>query len=380
MDPAAVTGASAGRLRVGIVGAGDVAQIVHLPTLLLMSHLYSVEIVCDISRKTAEHCARKFHVPAWTADPEDVFNHKDVDVVFVLTSDDFHEPYTVAALRAGKHVLLEKPVTLSLQSARRILAAESDSDSKARVFVGYMRRYAPSFVAAFKREVAAIPKVLYARVRDFPGPNPHFTSQSGAFQVRNDDLPQGAGADRERRFGALFDEALGQGKATQEKRTMCHFLGFLGSHDISLMRETLGMPERVSGVSAHSPFYTATFAMRCPRTGEPYAAVYESGIDGVPVFDAHLAVYGERKRVRIEYDSPFVKGLPVRVVVEEVNEHGEIQTREILSSYEDAYTAELAEMHACLTQGRQIKTSVEDAIQDLTIYDMMYAEYDRQRQ
>lgn len=58
--------------------------------------------------------------------------------------------------------------------------------------------------------------------------------------------------------------------------------------------------------------------------------------------------------------------------VEEPNEQGEIQRRTILSSYEDAYTAELQEMYEAFAHGKAIKTTVEDAKKDLEIYDMMY--------
>lgn len=60
------------------------------------------------------------------------------------------------------------------------------------------------------------------------------------------------------------------------------------------------------------------------------------------------------------------------VEVEELSEHGDIQRRTMLSSYEDAYTAELQQLHECVVNGAQIKTTVEDAIKDLQIYDMMY--------
>lgn len=73
-----------------------------------------------------------------------------------------------------------------------------------------------------------------------------------------------------------------------------------------------------------------------------------------------------------QYDSPYVKALPITVEVEELNEHGEIQHRSILSSYEDTYTAELQELHGALVHGKAIKTTLEDALQDLKIYDMMY--------
>lgn len=360
------------QLRVGIIGAGEVAQVIHLPVLSMLAHLYSVSIICDLSKKNAEHCAWKFHIPKATTDPQEVFKSADVDVVFVLTSDEFHAPYTIAALEAGKHVMIEKPITLSVAAAHRIIDAEKKSEGK--VFVGYMRRYAASFTNAFKRELDSIPKILYARSRDFSGPNAQFVNQSGTFQVKNTDFSPSAGDERNKRLNELLQENFGP-NPTAEQISYCRFLGSLGSHDLSLMREALGFPEAVVGVTVNEPFYSAMFKCR-NKTGEPFYVTYESGIDGVPEFDAHLAVYGEKKRVSIQYDSPYVKGLPIKVKVQELNEAGEFQTREILSSYEDAYTTELQEMHDCLVNGKEIKTTAADAMNELKLYNMMYEKYD----
>jgi predicted dehydrogenase len=144
-----------------------VTQIIHLPTLCQLSHLYEITAVCDLSKKNAEHCAAKYHIPKATTDPEDVITSSDVDVVFISVSDEFHEPYAIAALEAEKHVFIEKPITLSMQSAQRIIDAEHKS--KGRVWVGYMRRHSRTFTDAFKRELDSIPKILYARSRDFSG-------------------------------------------------------------------------------------------------------------------------------------------------------------------------------------------------------------------
>ena len=101
-------------LQVGVIGGGDVAQIVHIPTLVFLSRLFNIKTICDVSRKTAEHCAAKFGIPRATTNAADVFEDDSIDAVLVLTSDEFHAPYTIAALKAGKHVLVEKPLTLSL--------------------------------------------------------------------------------------------------------------------------------------------------------------------------------------------------------------------------------------------------------------------------
>ncbi|KAM3423289.1 hypothetical protein BST61_g728 [Cercospora zeina] len=364
------------RLRVGVIGAGEVAQVIHLPVLSLLSHLYITTAICDISKKTAEHCAAKFHIPLATSDPNDIFQSAEVDVVFILTSDEFHEPYAIAALEAGKHIMIEKPITLSLQSVDRILAAQAQSNGLV-VFVGYMRRYAKSFTQTFQREVASIPRILYARVRDFPGPNPFFVSQSGAFVVKHsDDIPLSAAHERDTRLSALYNEAFPPTPQplTDPDIKLCRFLGTLGSHDLSLMREILGFPSSVRSVTAHDPFYTATFTFHNTTSPgrEPFTVTYESGLDDVPDFDAHFAVYGAKKRVWIQYDSPFVKGLPIKVVVQEQNSAGEMETREMVGSYEDAYTVELQELYECIVNGKKVKTSAEDAREDLRLYDWMY--------
>jgi predicted dehydrogenase len=327
--------------------------------------------------QNADHCAAKFSIPLATTDPKAIFSSNEVDVVFNLTSDEFHEPYTIAALKAGKHVMIEKPITLSLPSAQRIIEAERKAPNGARIFVGYMRRYAKSFTQTFKREVEGIGRILYARSRDFSGPNAKFVNESGTFQVRNTDFPAGAAEERQKRLQALFEEAFPGQPITQKRVQFCRFLGSLGSHDISLMREVLGFPESVAGVSANEPFYSAIFNYKNKKSGEPFSVTYESGIDGVPDFDAHFAVYGEKKRVTIKYDSPYVKGLPIKVTVQELNDAGEMETREMLGSYEDAYTAELQELYECLRNGKEIKTTAEDAMEELRLYSLMYERWNK---
>lgn len=293
-------------LRVGIIGLGEVAQVIHIPNLLLLDHLYTIVAVCDVSKQAVQHCQKKFHVSKGTTNVEGILKDEQVDLVLNLTSHEQHEWITIAALRAGKHVMLEKPMTLSLPSAQRIL--EAAQAAKGKVFMGYMRRYASSFTTAFKREVASIDQILYARSRDIIGPNSHFVGQSGTFPIKFTDIPPEAGEKRKQLQGQLLKECFGDVTVTQKEIDYCLFLGGLGSHDLSLMRETLGgLPESVTGVSANEPFYSAIFNYR-NKNGSPFAVTYESGIDLVPRFDAHLAVYGKNKSVSIHYDTPYVKG------------------------------------------------------------------------
>ncbi|KAL6409128.1 myo-inositol 2-dehydrogenase [Ilyonectria robusta] len=366
-------------LQVGIIGGGDVAQIVHIPTLVFLSRLFKISTICDVSKKTADHCATKFGIPRATTNVADIFDDASIDVVFVVTSDEFHAPYTIAALQAGKHVLVEKPITLSLQSAQSIIEAERTAPNGARVFVGYMRRYAPS-LQAFKREVATIETIKYARVRDIIGPNAYFIGQSGADpQKFFDDVPAEAGQDRKARLQALLEEAWGTPFADLSAAQMdyCTLLANLGSHGLSLMREVLGgLPEETLASTDNARWYTTMFDYRNRMAPyDRYTVVYETGIDSVPRFDSEVAVFGENKSVTICYATPFVKGLGITVEIDELNEHGEKCHRSLQTSYEDAYTAELKDLYACIAEGKEIKTTTEDAIEDLKLFKMMMDKY-----
>lgn len=235
-------------LQVGIIGAGDVAQVVHIPTLLFLSQLFKIALICDVSKQTAEHCAAKFGIPRTTTRPQDIFEDVNIDVVFILTSDEYHAEYSIASLNAGKHVLVEKPISLSLPTAQKIIEAERVAPNGARVFVGYMRRYAPSF-EAFKREISTIKVIKYARVRDIIGPNSYFISQSGTepqkFFV---DIPNEARLERQQRLVSLLEDAWDTpyDQLSAQQLDYCCLLANLGSHGLSLMREVLGgLPQEV---------------------------------------------------------------------------------------------------------------------------------------
>ena len=363
------------RLRVGLIGCGEVAQVIHLPTLQLLNHLYRVVAICDVSQETVDFCKKRYDIQKCSVDAYKIINDPEIDVVFNLTTDAYHELYTTAALKAGKHVMQEKPLTLSIPSAERMIDAERSAPNGARIFVGYMRRYAPSFLQAFKREIKTMDRIHYARCRGIIGPNAHFVGQSGTSPIKATDVPPASQKEQIALLDDLMQEAFEGKEVTKERKDFCRFLGSLGSHDLSLMREALGPVDSVSGVSCNDPFYSAMLNF---NTCNRFTLTYETGIDAVPRFDSHLTVYGEKKTVSIEYDTPFVKGLPIKVKVDEANEYGEMVSRVICSSYEDTYTAELKEMHACFTEGKPIKTSARDALEDLKLFKMLYDQYEKQ--
>ena len=79
--------------------------------------------VCDLDPDRAARVAQRFGVPAHTTDADRLLTDPEIDVVSICTYDDAHAAQTVRALTHGKHVMVEKPVCLSRDEARRIRAA-----------------------------------------------------------------------------------------------------------------------------------------------------------------------------------------------------------------------------------------------------------------
>jgi predicted dehydrogenase len=138
------------------------------------------------------------------------------------------------------------------------------------------------------------------------------------------------------------------------------------------MREVIGVPKRVLGASIGLPFWSVWFQY------EDFPVTYESGINNIPLFDAHIEIYSQDKIIRINYDTPYVKGLPVTMTIRErvdgpqSGKGNGYQERTIRRTYEDAFTLEFLAFHECISGGEHPKTSLLDARQDLDIMKMIY--------
>ena len=242
---------------------GMQTQVVHIPTLNLMSHMFRVTYLYDASADAMAHCRSRVvggTLPNVTHSVEELCSSDSVDLIMIATSDTFHLSHTTLGLKYNKPVFLEKPLALTLEDADKIIAAEKASQG-GRVFVGYMRRHAAAFADVLK-EVGDLGPVRYARVRDIIGSNSIFISQSGAFpRTFGDYRPEDTQELREgtsQNMKQALEVELGV-PLNQQTELNWQLLSSLGSHDLSAMREIFGMPEEVlaSSLAATgvSPFW-----------------------------------------------------------------------------------------------------------------------------
>lgn len=125
-------------LRIGVIGAGAITQVGHLPVL---KRLKGVEVaaICDSDLLKARALAERFQIPDAFDDIDDLLGFEHLDAVVVCTPNHLHEAHILAALSANLHVLVEKPLATSLASVQRIMKA---AEKRAGILmVGMNHRY-----------------------------------------------------------------------------------------------------------------------------------------------------------------------------------------------------------------------------------------------
>jgi predicted dehydrogenase len=108
------------RVRLALLGCGDVAQRDYLPEMHRLADTAEVIAVCGRSAERARAVAQQYGIPAWSDDDARMLAESDADAVVNLTPIQAHAETTLAALAAGKHVYSEKPAATTLADARRL--------------------------------------------------------------------------------------------------------------------------------------------------------------------------------------------------------------------------------------------------------------------
>ncbi len=162
----------ADRLGVGIVGAGGIAQLAHIPNY---QKLDGVEVlaIAEPNAETAKKCMEKFGIEKCFEDYRELLKLDGIDVVSVCTPNCLHKAPTIDALQAGKHVLVEKPIGLNAREGREMV--EAAKKCSRQLMVGQTTHFRPA-VRAMKKLIDAgeLGEAYFSRVwalrrRGIPG-------------------------------------------------------------------------------------------------------------------------------------------------------------------------------------------------------------------
>ena len=150
-------------IKVGVVGAG-IFGVNHLKAFSQLAYQGIAELgaVAEIDEKRAQWVAENYGCPVYR-DYNEMIEQADIDAVTVVTPDHFHKPVALAAVAAGKHVLVEKPLDTTVEGCAEMVAAAKDAN--VLLEVDFHKRYDPEHRAMEKRvSNGELGEILYGSV------------------------------------------------------------------------------------------------------------------------------------------------------------------------------------------------------------------------
>ncbi len=348
------------RLRVGIVGAGLIAQIEHIPNVLKLPDKFELVGVADPSATARSFAAERFGAPGFEAAGE--LLQAELDAVIIASPDAFHTEHVLAALAAGLHVFCEKPLCYSVADADAILDAR---DTTGRVVqVGYMKRFDPSYEAALDLLPVGSEGLRFISVEvndtdpwPFVAHHPH---RGG------NDVPKSLIEAGRQKQARQVEEAVGSPLAGVA------YKGFTEAYCSSLVHEVNavhGMLDRM-GIDAGEAISGQFFA------GGDGGAGTVSLLDGralwhmmhlttpsLAEYRERISLYFDDALIELIFPSPYLNHQATELYVQGSKDH-RLEKTLIRSGFEEAYIRELEGFWAAITAGAPVKNTVEDARRD----------------
>ena len=354
-----------GKLRVGVIGCGGIAQMMHLPTLAERPDLFEIVALSDLSEAVLSAVGERYQVARRARDFREITADPNVDAVFVLSSGR-HDAAILAAFDGGKHVFVEKPLGFGRPETEALAAAARSA--RGFTMVGYHKRFDPAYLAAcgmvrslddlryveatvlhpddgaYREHHAILPH----REPKRPGPDEPKTNAGAREEAQSDDLKEGL--DATVRPGASVDE-----------RVAALMLWQSLIHDVNALRGALGEPERVlsssvwnEGMAQHS---LSQFA-RGVRVSMSWIS-----LPGVKHYEERLRFVSPKLRVTLTFPSPYLRHAPTRLEVERMD--GEtLVVEDRVVSYEEAFRAEVRHFRESVLSGKPPLISVAEAVRD----------------
>jgi predicted dehydrogenase len=343
------------RIRVGVVGCGVIAQVMHLPHLVELEDRFALAAVCDISEDVASECARRFGAAksftSWEA-----MLAEPLDAVLVLTSGS-HAPIAVAAAQAGVHVFVEKPMCLNLDEGLEMTQAAERAG--VRLMVGTMKRYDP----AYERMLEVLPdagELRLVRVTTLESP---FEPYIEGYAVT---APGGAPPELLAQLRREDEQRLELALPGADAETLfCYRWMLLDNlvHELNALRGALGEPREVKYAELGRRVVNISIAF---ETVDCHLSWVD--LPGMARYRQELAFYGLDARVTLTLPSPYLRGMPTELAIEggEAGASHAWRTVETVS-YVEAFKRELIEFHQAIVEGRPARTDGLDGLHDVAL-------------
>lgn len=348
------------RLRVGVIGAGTIAQVEHIPNLLALGELFDLVGVADPSAT-----ARQFVTAIWgvaTFETPDALFDRRLDAVVIAAPDPLHYELVIAALQRGLHVFCEKPLCYSPGEIADIIAAR---DKAGRVVqVGYMKRFDPSYRRALEVMPGTAETLRYVSVEvNDPDAWPFIAHSRTKFgNDVPDALKNDAGDKKRAQIEAIFGKSLDR----------LAFSGFSGAyssaliHDVNAVHgllDALGVPDgEVVGGQIFANGDGGQGAVRL-LGGQALWTMTHLTVPRLADYKERITLYFDDAMLELEFPSPYLNHHPTRLTVKKSDGHT-LSTTDMRAGYKEAFVEELRGFHASIIDKAPVVNLPEDAARD----------------
>jgi predicted dehydrogenase len=351
----------AGRLRIGVIGCGLIAQVMHLNYLRELGDRFEIAAVCDVSEEARAACAREYGVPEQFGSWQELIK-RPLDAVFVLTSGS-HAPIAIAAAAAGLHVLVEKPMCFSVAEGQEMIAAAERSGTV--LMVGYNKRYDPAYLRLLE-ERRTLRDLRLLRITTLESPIAPYVQHYNL--RRGGPLPKALSETFREDDDARVDRAIPDADALSRWAYRNVLLDSL-VHELNAMRGVLGEPDSLEFADIRETGLTAIF-----KYGSAQCVLAWVDLPVIARYQMEFALYSPERRVSLSFPSPFLRSMPTMLIVEEGEADSPQSSRtETVTSYRESFKEELVHFHECVTGGRVPTTSGADSLHDIALCEAVVA-------
>ena len=352
-----------GRLRIGVIGAGLVAQIEHIPNLLRLSDRFAIGGVSDPSAVVRTAVGARFGLPTFPT--AEALLARPLDAVLIAAPDPLHHELVLAAFAAGLHVLCEKPLCYGPAEIDDLIAAR---DLAGKVLqVGTMKRFDPSYAAALamlpgtKATLRAVSvEVVDPDAWPFIGHHAHVTA---------DDVPAALIEATRAKRQAQVEAAVGSGL---DATTLRGFTGALSSglvHDVNAVHgllDGLGVPDgEITGASLFAGGDGCQGTVRL-LDGQALWTMMHLAVPGLPDYRERIALMFDDAMLELVFPSPWLNHQPTRLILERADGHV-LHATETRSGYEEAFIEELKGFWSAVVEAAPVRNTAEHARRDAAL-------------
>jgi len=351
-----------GRLRVGVIGCGLIAQVMHLPYLRELADRFEIAALCDVAEEARAACAREYGVPQQYESWQELISGGSLDVVLVLTSGS-HAPIAIAAARAGLHALVEKPMCFSVSEGREMIAAAEAAGTV--LMVGYNKRYDPAY-SRLQEEMRSFADLRLVRITTLESPIEPYVLHYNL--RRGGPLPRSLADSMSRDEAERLDAAV-PGADPLSRWAYRNVLLDSLVHEFNAMRGVLGEPDDLAFADIRETGLTTVF-----NYGPAQCVFAWVDLPSIARYSMEFAFYSPDRRVTLSFPSPFLRSMPTILIREDGKAHSpESTVTQQVVSYAESFKEELVHFHDCVTNGKKPVTSADDALHDIALCEAVVA-------